>query len=73
MSVIENPPRVLLQKDGTEVKLGDKVKSFRNEEAIVVGWEKCGRNRVYVRFVEDGVNGGFFPNVFNLIWNYDYI
>ncbi|BCH07374.1 hypothetical protein MesoLj131c_16320 [Mesorhizobium sp. 131-3-5] len=45
--------RHLFHPDGRPVKKGDEVTSFRDEKYIVTGWEKNGRNRVFVHPVGD--------------------
>lgn len=64
--------RKLFYKDGTEVKVGDVVTSFRGEPATVRGWEQNGRNRVYVTWGDapDDPFGRaeYFVSVFNLEW-----
>lgn len=64
----------LLHKDGTPVKVGDEVTSFRGEKAVVTGWPKNGgpnhlglRNRVWVKW-QGGSDDELFPTVFDLKW-----
>lgn len=66
--------KALLHKDGTPVKVGDTVTSFRGEKFTVTGYPKDGgprhlglRNRVWVRN-EDGGEEELFPSVFDLKW-----
>lgn len=65
--------RVLLHKDGTPVKIGDKVTSFRGEPATVTGWPHNGHNRVWVNdwtgdWNEKTQDREYFPSVFDLKW-----
>lgn len=64
------PNRHLFHPDGRPVKIGDEVTSFRDEKYIVTGWEKNGRNRVFVHAVGDhpGVTE-YFVQVFDLTWD----
>ena len=65
--------RSLLHKDGTTVKIGDAVTSFRGEHFIVADWDRKGRNRVYVRpadaSADDPDTADFYPSAFDLTWN----
>ncbi|MER8591821.1 hypothetical protein NKH33_09485 [Mesorhizobium sp. M1182] len=61
--------RHLFHKDGRPVAVGDEVTSFRDEKYIVTGWEKTGRNRVYVKAVGDKYEAEFFVSVFDLSWD----
>lgn len=54
--------RVLLHEDGTPVKIGDTVTSFRGDKDVVTGWPHTGGNRVWTE------GGEYFPSVFNLKW-----
>jgi hypothetical protein len=59
--------KLIRTADNTDVKVGDKVTSFRGEVATVTGWPTTGWNRVWVKWDmdEDGT-GEYFPNVFDL-------
>ncbi|ESY35743.1 hypothetical protein NKK48_01430 [Mesorhizobium sp. C386A] len=61
--------RHLFHPDGRPVKVGDEVTSFRGEKATVTGWEKTGRNRVYVKWADDGIGSEYFVSVFDLTWD----
>jgi hypothetical protein len=61
--------RVLLHKDGTPVKVGETVTSFRGETATVTGWPNDGYNRVYVKWNDkETFSSSYFPSVFDLKW-----
>lgn len=62
--------RPLYKADGSPVRRGEIVTSFRGEEWIVTGWPSDGRNRVYVMHAEDTKSTAeFFPSVFDLSWD----
>ncbi|RWD43894.1 hypothetical protein [Mesorhizobium sp.] len=61
--------RHLFHPDGRPVKVGDEVTSFRGEKYIVTGWEKTGRNRVYVRYPDETMSTEYFVSVFDLSWD----
>lgn len=58
--------RLLLHKDGTRVKVGDKVTS-REEEFTITGWPNTGWNRVWANDAQ-GRSVEYFPSVFDLHW-----
>ena len=66
--------KLVNEKTGEAVKIGDKVISFRHESATVTGWEEPRHSgstgRVYVVF--DGTahwfSSGYYPGVFDLLW-----
>lgn len=61
--------RVLLHKDGTPVKVGDTVTSFRGETAIVTDWKHDGQNKMFVKWnPDDKYNSEYYPSVFDLKW-----
>lgn len=61
--------RVLLHKDGTPVKVGDEVTSFRGEKYVVDWWPSNGYNRVWVTTVDEPKQDAeFFVSVFELRW-----
>jgi hypothetical protein len=56
---------------GSDVEIGDRVTSFRNEDFIVTGWKEPqhagSTGRVHVKFTENGkFIQEFFPSVFDL-------
>lgn len=59
--------RVLLHSNGTPVKIGDSVTSFRDEKATVKSWKHDGQNKMYVDWAEGG-SGEYYPSVFDLKW-----
>lgn len=63
--------RHLFHPDGRPVREGDEVTSFRGEKAHVTGWDKTGRNRVYVTWDvnETIAPAEYYVGVFNLSWD----
>lgn len=63
---------VLVNKNGTEVKRGDKVVDFRGEAHIVTGWQlpkhSGSTGRVNVKKVGGRFESEFFPSVFDMAW-----
>ena len=62
---------IAIDNESREVKVGEKIISFRGEEAVYKGCNQYGRNRVYVRWLYDndeetGMDYEYFPEVFNL-------
>lgn len=62
---------VLKNENDEIVKLGDKVTSFRGEQAIVLGWSlprhAGSSGRVFVQWLEkDTFQHEYFPSVFDL-------
>lgn len=66
--------RLVHKKTGEPVKAGDKITSFRGEEAVLVDKYKPDASnalgRVYVRWSDgpEDVQIGFYPSVFGLEW-----
>lgn len=48
-------------KDGTVLREGDKVKTFRDEEAVFISADQNGRNRVYCK--QGTAHCEWFPSV----------
>ncbi|TPL66598.1 hypothetical protein [Mesorhizobium sp. B2-4-1] len=61
--------RHLFHPDGRPVKVGDPVTSFRGEAATVTGWDKTGRNRVYVSWSDGQPGSEYYVSVFDLSWD----
>jgi hypothetical protein len=59
--------RLIYIATGADVKVGDTVKSFRGEPAVVTGWAPPthggSSGRIYVT-QEGGWRGSFFPTVY---------
>jgi len=61
------------EKTGAPINIGDKVKTFRDETVTITGWDAYGRNRVYYTY-EDGydvtMEGGKYAGVVGakIIW-----
>jgi hypothetical protein len=64
----------LYAKDGTQLKIGTEVNTFRGEKATVRAMyqphHSGSTGRVLLRF-EDGSEGEYFPNVINARWRED--
>jgi hypothetical protein len=60
----------LVNEEGLEVKVGDKVKCFRGEEYELKGFtppkHSASTGRVYVKKPDNEYGRDFFPSVFNL-------
>ena len=56
----------LIKRDGSEVKVGQRVLTFRGELVVVTGWsaphKPSSEGRVYVTYA-DGMSREFFPSV----------
>jgi len=61
------------EKTGAPINIGDKVKTFRDETVTITGWDAYGRNRVYYTY-DDGYDvkteGGKYAGVVGakIIW-----
>ena len=61
------------EKTGAPINIGDKVKTFRDETVTITGWDANGRNRVYYTY-DDGYDvkteGGKYAGVVGakIIW-----
>lgn len=59
--------KLIHKPSGYEIRVGDHVRNFRGELAIVEGWQKptspASTGRIYV----DG-GRGYYPSVFNCEW-----
>lgn len=65
--------RLIREKTGVPVQVGEVVHSFRGEAAIVTGWEvpqhEGSTGRVYVKEMkENGFCMGYYPSVYDLKW-----
>lgn len=60
----------LILKDGTELKVGDAVVTFRGDRGTLDGWREPewsgSTGRVYVKI--KGINHEWFPAVINAKW-----
>ena len=63
---------VLVNKQGTEVKRGDKAVDFRGEAHVVTGWQEPrhggSTGRVLVKPLGGKFESEFFPSVFDMAW-----
>ena len=62
---------IAVDNESREVEVGQKVVSFRGEEAIYTGCNQFGRNRVHVKWILDNdeitdMEYEYFPDVFDL-------
>lgn len=57
------------ESTGKPIKIGAKIKTFRNETVVVTGWRaplhSNSTGRVYVKWPGQGITGEFFPAVIN--------
>jgi hypothetical protein len=60
------PSKLVLESDGSQIKVGDSVTTFRGEECTVTDWmaptHPGSTGRVYVKFA-DGREMEYFPGV----------
>lgn len=65
----------LYANDGTALKIGDKVETFRGEKAEVRGMYQPhhpgSTGRVFLKF-EDGSEGEYFPSVIHAHWEFHF-
>ena len=62
--------KLINERTGTEIKIGDVVKTFRGEAATLVGMaeprSENSTGRVYLR--RDGVTDALYPSVIDAKW-----
>lgn len=59
--------KLINDKTGLEVSIGDKAVTFRGEAVTITGFEpprhSGSTGKVYVTYDEDGRRGGYYPSV----------
>jgi len=64
--------KLVREKDGAEVKVGDELATFRGEACKLVAVQEPHKpgstGRIYVEFGTGGRSWGYFPSVCGLKW-----
>jgi hypothetical protein len=63
--------KIIDAKTHHPLKIGDPVKTFRDEPATLTDWEpprhEASTGRAYIKMDEDGYEHGYFPSVINAL------